>query len=162
MVTGYHNENKVPGQSTRFLGFAVSEPEPLGTDSGVLEHGEDGAVKLSRIGPETGDFMAVATFTNPDADAGPWDYGFIFRESGQNVFKCRVRRQRPEVEPPAADRREASRVHEVGRPAVEHGTGRTQYPGAAGDRRDGLVLRKRRSWSRSWTCRRARREAPSQ
>ena len=88
VVTGYHNENKVPGQSTRFLGFAVSEPEPLGTDSGVLEHGEDGAVKLSRIGSEAGDFMAVATFTNPDADAGPWDYGFIFRESGQNVLSA--------------------------------------------------------------------------
>lgn len=85
VITGYSADNKEPGQSTRFLGFSVSEPELLGTGSGVLEQAGDGVIKLTRVGPEAGDFMAVATFTNPAVAAGPWDYGFIFRESGLNV-----------------------------------------------------------------------------
>ena len=89
VITGYHTDNKVPGQTTRFLGFSVSEPEVLGTDSGALEQqAGDDTVKMSRIGPEAGDFMAVATFTNPAADVGPWDYGFVFRESGRNVLSA--------------------------------------------------------------------------
>ncbi|MDE2838253.1 MAG: S1C family serine protease [Chloroflexota bacterium] len=88
VVTGYHIENKVAGQTTRFLGFEVSQPESLGTDSGSLEQAEDGAIKLARIGSEAGDFMAVATFTNPGANVGSWDYGFVFRESGPNVFSA--------------------------------------------------------------------------
>ena len=88
VITGYHTDNKESGQTTRFLDFSVSEPEPLGTDSGVLEQAGDEVVKLTRIGPEAGDFMAVATFTNPGADARPWDYGFVFRESGQNAMSA--------------------------------------------------------------------------
>ena len=88
VLTGYHPENKVSGQTTRFLGFTVSEPESLGTDSGVLAHEEDGDVALSLIGPEAGNFMAAATFTNPDADAAAWDYGFVFRESELNVLSA--------------------------------------------------------------------------
>ena len=66
----------------------MSEPELLGTDSGALEQAEDGVARLTRIGSDAGDFMAVATFTNPATDVGPWDYGFVFRESGQNVFSA--------------------------------------------------------------------------
>ncbi|MCY4581423.1 MAG: trypsin-like peptidase domain-containing protein [Chloroflexi bacterium] len=88
VITGYHADNKEPGQTTRFLAFSVSEPQLLGTDSGALEQADDGMVSMSSIGPESGDFMAVATFTNPAADAGPWDYGFIFRESGRTVLSA--------------------------------------------------------------------------
>lgn len=88
VVTGYHIENKVAGQTTRFLGFTVSEPEPLGTDSGALEQTGDGMIRSARSSPEAGDFMAVATFTNPATDVGPWDYGFIFRESSRNVLSA--------------------------------------------------------------------------
>ncbi len=89
VITGYHTDNKEHGQTTRFLGFSVSEPRLLGTDSGALEQQAGGdAVELSRIGPGAGDFMAVATFTNPASGVGPWDYGFIFRESERNVLSA--------------------------------------------------------------------------
>ena len=86
-ITGYHDDNEVAGRSTRFRQFAVHEPQPIGNRSGVLDHTEDGFIEWSAIGQDTSDFVAIATFTNPNAaNAGWWDYGFIFRDSGPNRF----------------------------------------------------------------------------
>ncbi len=87
VITGYRTENEVPGQSTRFREFTVSQPEALGGGSGVLEHTADGLIKVSPTQLNAVDFIATATFTNPDtADGSRWDYGFIFRDAGPNNF----------------------------------------------------------------------------
>lgn len=86
-VTGYHDGNEVTGRSTRFREFSVHEPQPIGNKSGALDHTEDGFIEWSPSGQDTSDFVAMATFTNPNsANAGWWDYGFVFRDSGPNRF----------------------------------------------------------------------------
>lgn len=82
-ITGYHEGNEIAGHSTRFTEFAVSEPRLLAERSGQLEHEDDGLIKWEELRTNTRDFIASATFTNPySANAGDWDYGFGFRDTG--------------------------------------------------------------------------------
>lgn len=86
VIAGYDNDNRVPGQATRFREFTVAQPGAFGSASGTLEHAADGLVSSS-IGPRARDFIAAATFTNPVSGVGGrWDYGFTFRGSGPNAF----------------------------------------------------------------------------
>ena len=90
-VTGYHNGSEINGRSTRFTGFTVREPQFLGERSGEMEHREDGLIEWEAIRTDTRDFIASATFTNPySADAGQWDYGFGFRDTGSDIFQAVV------------------------------------------------------------------------
>ena len=84
VVTGYRDGNKVPGQATRFRDFALSDPETLGSGDGSLEQPADGQLALSPASKETRNFIAVASFASPSA--GQWDYGFVFRNEGQDSY----------------------------------------------------------------------------
>ncbi len=88
-ITGYFNDNFVPGYSTRFQGFAVREPWLVGDESGELHHDADGFIKQFNIGADVSDFIAVATFNSPySSRTGAWDYGIGFRDDpgAQNNF----------------------------------------------------------------------------
>ncbi len=87
VITGYHEGNEIEGRSTRFTGFAVSEPRFLAERSGQLNHNDDDLIKWEELRANTRDFIAYATFTNPySAGAGGWDYGFGFRHTGFNRY----------------------------------------------------------------------------
>ncbi len=87
VITGFHDGNEVTGRSTRFREFSVHEPQSIGNRSGVLDHTEDGFIERSLAAGSPSDFVAVATFTNPNAgSAGWWDYGFTFRGSGPDSY----------------------------------------------------------------------------
>ena len=87
VITGYHDGNELAGQRTRFREFAVHEPQPLGDRTGVLNHTEDGFIERSLARGSVGDFIATATFTNPNSgSAGWWDYGFTFRGAGPDSY----------------------------------------------------------------------------
>ena len=87
VITGFHDGNEVTGRSTRFREFSVHEPQSIGNRSGVLDHTEDGFIERSLAAGSPSDFIAVATFTNPNAgSAGWWDYGFTFRGSGPDSY----------------------------------------------------------------------------
>ena len=87
VITGYRDDNEVPGRSTRFREFAVHEPQPIGNRSGTLDHTEDGFIERSLAAGSANDFIATATFTNPNAaNAGWWDYGFTFRGVGPDSY----------------------------------------------------------------------------
>ena len=86
-ITGYHDGNELAGRRTRFREFSVHEPQPLGNRAGALDHTEDGFIERSLSRGTAGDFIATATFTNPNsANAGWWDYGFTFRGSGPDSY----------------------------------------------------------------------------
>ena len=87
VITGYHNGNEQMGRSTRFREFTVHEPMSIANRSGVLDHTEDGFIERSLAAGSPSDFIAIATFTNPNAgNAGWWDYGFTFRGSGPDSY----------------------------------------------------------------------------
>ena len=87
VITGYHQGNEIEGHSTRFTGFAVSEPRFIAERSGEMEHEDDGLIEWEELRTNTQDFIAYAKFTNPySANAGDWDYGFGFRRAGSNRF----------------------------------------------------------------------------
>ena len=88
VITGYHSGNELTGRSTRFREFSVHEPQSIGNRSGVLDHTEDGFIERSLAPGSPSDFIAVATFTNPNAgSAGWWDYGFAFRGVGPDSYR---------------------------------------------------------------------------
>ena len=80
--SGYFNDNRVAGHSTRFRGFAV-------TESSVHRRRVRGAASRRRrfieqasVGASVTDFIATATFRNPySTQTGPWDYGISFRNA---------------------------------------------------------------------------------
>ena len=87
VITGYHDGNELAGRSTRFREFSVHEPQPIANRSGALVHREDGFIERALAAGSPSDFIAVATFTNPNAgSAGRWDYGFTFRGSGPDSY----------------------------------------------------------------------------
>ena len=87
VITGYRDGNEVPGQTTRFRDFTVHEPQPIGDRSGTLDRTEDGFIDRALLRGSPRDFIATATFTNPNAgSAGRWDYGFTFRGSGPDSY----------------------------------------------------------------------------
>ena len=87
VITGYRDDNEVAGRSTRFREFTVHEPQPLGNRTGTLDHTEDGFIERSLLPGSPRDFIATATFTNPNAaTAGWWDYGFTFRGAGPDNY----------------------------------------------------------------------------
>ena len=89
LMTGYHRGAERPGSVTRFRGFSAREPRLTETASGELVHRSDGLIQSHRITGGAGDFIVVATFTNPySAVAGSWDYGVGFRDAPgrRNVF----------------------------------------------------------------------------
>ena len=90
-ITGYHEGAEISGQSTRFTNFRITEPRYLGEHSGKLEHYADGYIEWEEIGTPTRNFIAYAEFANPyDVGIGGWDYGFLFRYSGDDVFHAVV------------------------------------------------------------------------
>ena len=87
VITGYHSGNELAGQRTRFREFSVHEPQSMGDRSGTLLHTDDGFIERSLAAGSASDFIAVATFTNPNAgNAGWWDYGFAFRGTGPDSY----------------------------------------------------------------------------
>ena len=80
--SGYFNDNRVAGHSTRFRGFTVTEPRSIGGESGELYHDNDGFIEYAGVDASVTDFIATATFLNPyTSRTGPWDYGISFRDA---------------------------------------------------------------------------------
>lgn len=87
VITGYRDDNEIPGRQTRYREFTVHEPQQLGNRTGTLDHTEDGFIERSIVGGDPRDFVVTATFTNPNAaSAGWWDYGFTFRGAGPDAY----------------------------------------------------------------------------
>ncbi len=81
VMTGYHQGAESPGSTTQFRGFSVREPRLAETASGELAHTNDGLIKSHSVTGGVGDFIVVATFTNPySSGVGSWDYGIAFRD----------------------------------------------------------------------------------
>ncbi|MFH1560125.1 MAG: S1C family serine protease [Chloroflexota bacterium] len=87
-INGYFSGDGVTGQSTGFEGFAV---RPLqnryGPTDGIMEHDNDGFIKVHRTQVNLSDAVIEARFFNPySTSIGSWDYGFLIRRSDSNVF----------------------------------------------------------------------------
>ena len=61
----------------------------FGPVDGVLAHDDDRFIEEFSSGVSLEDFVAVATFHNPQG-GGHWDYGFVFRHSGDHPFSILV------------------------------------------------------------------------
>ena len=73
-------------------GETVGSTDPQ-VNQGVLEHSDDGQIKIGWNDPpqELSDFLAIATFTNPYAPSlAGWDYGFVFGYQETGAFQAVV------------------------------------------------------------------------
>ena len=89
LVTDYHLAHERSEGAVQFRGFSAREPRLAETAAGELRHTNDGLITSHRITGGAGDFIVVATFTNPySAGVGSWDYGIGFRDDPdrRNVF----------------------------------------------------------------------------
>ena len=89
LVTDYHLVHERSEGAVQFRGFSAREPRLAETAAGELMHTNDGLITSHRITGGAGDFIVVATFTNPySAGVGSWDYGIGFRDDPdrRNVF----------------------------------------------------------------------------
>lgn len=76
-----------PPTATPWRGSSSS----FGPEDGVLRHDDDGYIEEYEAGVYLREFSAQAKFENPYGRfTGDWDYGFIFRASGENRFHAVV------------------------------------------------------------------------
>jgi hypothetical protein len=88
-INGYFNGDGIDGQSTRFEGLTVRSLQPVyGPSSGSLVHNPDsGLIETHDSGVDLTEVVIEARFFNPySTSTGPWDYGFMLRNSGFNIF----------------------------------------------------------------------------
>mgnify|MGYP002713036493 CR=1 FL=1 len=80
--TGFYTANKQTGAATAYKKFTVWPLVPeFGPRDGLLEHLDDGFIKMEGAAVNLQNFIVEAEFVNPyGEDVGTWDWGFAFRE----------------------------------------------------------------------------------
>ena len=92
VFTSFFRDNAVPGRTTEYQGFRVSEPRFIAEESGQLWHDDDDQIEAFHMRTSASGFIAAVEFVNPySRNAGTWDYGIAFRDAtGPNDFHAVV------------------------------------------------------------------------